>query len=64
VPEAAVNEDGEALTAEGEVGAAGDRLVPTPADDVGGAENANHFELCGLIAAGANGSHDLRAFLS
>jgi hypothetical protein len=39
VPEAAVHEDGEAGAAEDEVGAAGERLVTTPASDAGGAQN-------------------------
>ena len=39
VPEAAVHKDGEALAREDEVGAAWERLVPTPAGDAGGAQD-------------------------
>jgi hypothetical protein len=43
VPKAAVNEDGEALAAEDEVGTAGQGLVPAPASDASGAEDGDQF---------------------
>ena len=39
MPEAAVNEDGEALAPKDEIGMAGHGLVPTPTGDVGGAQD-------------------------
>ena len=43
VPEAAVNENGKALAAEHKIGAAGERLVPTPAGDASGAKGSRQF---------------------
>ena len=59
VPEAAVNEDGQALTSENEVGTAGERLVPPPAGDAGGAQNGHQFQLSFFVSTGVDGGHDL-----
>jgi hypothetical protein len=61
VPEAAVNEDGEALAPKHEIGTAWQRLVATPAGDVGGTEDGGEFKLSGSVAARADGRHDLAA---
>jgi hypothetical protein len=61
MPEAAVNKDSQALAAENEIGVAGDRLVATPAGDVGGAKNGGQLEFGGFVATRADCSHDLRA---
>jgi len=61
VPETAVNEDSQALTAENEVGAAGERLVAAPAGDASVAQDGNQLEFGGFIAARADSGHDLGA---
>jgi hypothetical protein len=61
VPEAAVNEDSQALTAENEVGAARERLVATPAGDAGGTQDGNQLEFGGFIATRADSGHDFGA---
>ena len=43
VPEAAVNEDGQALSAKDEIGVAGKRLVATPAGNAGGAKDGSQL---------------------
>jgi hypothetical protein len=59
VPEAAVNEDGQSLTPEDEVGTAGERLLAAPAGDAGGAQDGDQLQFGGFIAMRANRGHDL-----
>jgi hypothetical protein len=63
VPEAAVNENSQTRAAEDKVRATGKRLVEAPAGDAGGAEDGCQFQLGVFVAAGTDGSHDLRALL-
>lgn len=62
VPETAVDENGEALFWENEIGPAGEARVAAPAFEFGGAEERNEEELGGLVAAGTDCGHDSRAF--
>jgi hypothetical protein len=65
MPEAAVNEDGEAGSAEDEIRVAWDGLVPAPTGDVSSAEDGCELQLGVSIPTRADGSHDLAAlFLS
>ena len=61
VPEAAVHEDGETFTAEGEIGLAGKGLVATPAGDAVGTENGGEPQFGGAIPGGPDRGHDLRS---
>lgn len=63
VPEAAINEDREALARENEVGVARERLVPPPASDARRAQYGCQLHLGVLVAAGTDGGHDLRALM-
>ena len=63
VPETTVNEHGEALCAENEIGLARQRLLPPPAGDVVGAENGGEFEFRVFIAVRTNRRHHLRPLL-
>jgi len=63
VPEAAVNEYGQALTAEHEIRAAWQGLVPTPAGDPGGAENGGQSKLGVFVPFRADCGHYLRTLL-
>ena len=62
VPETAVDENGEALFWENEIGPAGEARVAAPAFKFSGAEERNEEELGGLVAAGMDCGHDSRAF--
>jgi len=61
VPEAAIDEDGEALAPEGEIWAAWQGLVAAPTREAGGAENGSEPLFGVLVASRANGGHDLAA---
>jgi len=63
MPEAAVNEDGEALAPKDEIGMAWHGLVSAPAGDAGSAEDGNQLQLGGFVAARADRGHDLAALL-
>ena len=62
VPEAAVDENGEALFGEDEVRPAGDGDVAAPAFDVRGAEEREEVEFGGFVSTGTNCGHDAGAF--
>jgi hypothetical protein len=61
VPEAPVDEDGDFLFREDEIGAARDVGVAAPAFYFVGAEELKEDEFGGFVAAGTDGAHDLRA---
>ena len=61
VPEAAIDEDGEAVLREDEVGFAGDGRVAAPAFEAGRAEETGEEEFGGFVAAGTDFAHDVGA---
>jgi hypothetical protein len=61
VPKAAVNKDGESLAPEDEVRAARERLMATPTEDAGRAEDGSQFQFGGFVSFRADGGHDLAA---
>jgi hypothetical protein len=63
VPEATVNEDSDALRPENEVGVTGEWLVSPPASNAGSTQNGRQFQFRVFVATGADGGHDLRAFM-
>jgi len=64
VPEAAVDEDGDAELGENEIGFAGERAVPPPAGDVGGAHEGDQAKLGVFVTRAANTRHDGGAFFA
>ena len=61
VPEAAVNEDGEALVSEHEVRPAREGLVAAPTLDAVCSEYGNQDQFSLLVSLGANSRHDATA---
>ena len=62
VPEAAVDEDGEALFGEDEIRTARNGGVAAPAFEARGAEERDEDEFGGFVSTGTNGGHDAGAF--